>query len=52
MKYLFLQAKVCCGWCIEAEYHVQQWLATRIVTDRIVDIVNQLQNCALTVEPR
>ena len=21
MKYLFLQAKVCCGWCIEAEYH-------------------------------
>ena len=26
MKYLFLQAKVCFGWCIKAEYHIQRCL--------------------------
>ena len=35
MKYLFFQAKVCFGWCIKAEYHIQR--CNYIVTDHIVD---------------
>ena len=51
MKYLFLHAKVCCGWCIEAEYHAQRCL---INSDRSYNTktVDQIQNCAFRVEPR
>ena len=37
IKYLFLQAKVCFGWCIEAEYHVQMF--KYIVIDQIVNTI-------------
>ena len=50
MKYLFLQAKVCCDLCIEAEYHAQRCL---INSDRSYNpkSVNQIQNCILDSNP-